>query len=267
MISSRRDRPDPEMIIMTGIDRMRSREPPSSTSFTSSPSVKFLILLLFLSGFNQEVSGESETLSPRSVNTKYGALRGTIVYFRGYDQRSSSSSATASSKGSSTSTSSSPNVIQMGSSSTSAGNSQKSINSQYGSSSGGNFLRPVEVFLGVPYATPPVGSLRFMPPVTPTHWRGVRLANKFGPVCPQRLPDMGIVRGGRGSGAGQSRASKSGPSYTFGPSFSSSIGGSSSGQMPEGRLGHLTRILPFLKNQSEDCLYLNIYAPFSAQSK
>nr|XP_018910015.1 PREDICTED: neuroligin-4, Y-linked-like [Bemisia tabaci] len=31
--------------------------------------------------------------------------------------------------------------------------------------------------------------------------------------------------------------------------------------MPKGRLDYLKRILPHLQNQSEDCLYLNIYAP------
>lgn len=31
--------------------------------------------------------------------------------------------------------------------------------------------------------------------------------------------------------------------------------------MPKGRLEYLRRLLPYLQNQSEDCLYLNIYGP------
>ena len=31
-------------------------------------------------------------------------------------------------------------------------------------------LGPVEAFLGLPYASPPVGRLRFMPPVEPQGW-------------------------------------------------------------------------------------------------
>ncbi|GBP64349.1 Neuroligin-1 [Eumeta japonica] len=92
------------------------------------------------------------------------------------------------------------------------------------------FLEPVEVFRGVPYASPPVGSLRFMPPVSGAQWAGVKVAEEFGPVCPQVLPDI------RNETAVLKRISK-------------------------GRLEYLKRILPFLTNQSEDCLYLNIYAP------
>ncbi|XP_063224027.1 neuroligin-2-like [Bacillus rossius redtenbacheri] len=37
--------------------------------------------------------------------------------------------------------------------------------------------------------------------------------------------------------------------------------------MPRGRLQHLRRLLPLLSDQSEDCLYLNIYAPVQAGSR
>jgi len=40
-------------------------------------------------------------------------------------------------------------------------------------------------FLGMPYAQPPVGDLRWRPPAPPTAWQGVRPARQFGPICPQ----------------------------------------------------------------------------------
>jgi para-nitrobenzyl esterase len=41
------------------------------------------------------------------------------------------------------------------------------------------------VLRGVPYAEPPVGALRFRPPQPARGWFGIRVANAFGPVCPQ----------------------------------------------------------------------------------
>ena len=43
----------------------------------------------------------------------------------------------------------------------------------------------MQAFLGIPYAAPPVGQLRFQPPVTPASWTGVRDATKFGSRCEQ----------------------------------------------------------------------------------
>nr|XP_022918704.1 neuroligin-1-like isoform X2 [Onthophagus taurus] len=88
----------------------------------------------------------------------------------------------------------------------------------------------VEAFLGVPYATPPVGSLRYMPPVTPSIWKNTRLADRFSAVCPQRPPDIG----------NRTEALL---------------------EFPRGRLHYLEKLLPLLANQSEDCLYLNLYVP------
>lgn len=95
-------------------------------------------------------------------------------------------------------------------------------------------LKPVEVYLGVPYATPPVRSNRFSPTRTPSPWDGVRVSDRMGPVCPQRIPDI----------TNETAALE---------------------KMPKGRLEYLKRLLPYLKNQSEDCLYLNIYAPLQGK--
>lgn len=93
-------------------------------------------------------------------------------------------------------------------------------------------LRNVEVYLGIPYAAPPVGNLRFMPPGSPPTWRNLRTFDSFGPVCPQTPPDL-----------------------SHEPHKN----------MNAGRFNHLKSLLPFLGNQSEDCLYLNIYAPLQGE--
>uniref|UniRef100_A0A1I8MBC6 Carboxylesterase type B domain-containing protein n=1 Tax=Musca domestica TaxID=7370 RepID=A0A1I8MBC6_MUSDO len=89
----------------------------------------------------------------------------------------------------------------------------------------------VEAYLGIPYASPPVGSLRFMPPITPSTWKTVRNADRFSPVCPQTVP-----------------IPPNGPEALL--------------EVPRARLAQLRRLLPLLSNQSEDCLYLNIYVPY-----
>ena len=43
----------------------------------------------------------------------------------------------------------------------------------------------VKQFLGIPYAEPPVGELRFARPQPAKPWNGVREAMKFGSACPQ----------------------------------------------------------------------------------
>lgn len=95
-------------------------------------------------------------------------------------------------------------------------------------------LQPIEAYLGLPYASPPVGKLRFMPPVTPAIWSGVRHANTFGSVCPQKFPDI------RNETLALQR-------------------------MTIGRLKVLKRMQTMLRNQSEDCLYLNIYTPIGGK--
>ncbi|MCB1216179.1 carboxylesterase family protein [bacterium] len=43
----------------------------------------------------------------------------------------------------------------------------------------------MEVFLGVPYAQPPIGKLRWREPQPAQSWEGIRTAVEFGPACPQ----------------------------------------------------------------------------------
>jgi len=45
----------------------------------------------------------------------------------------------------------------------------------------GNF----RAFRGIPFAAPPVGNLRWRPPVAPASWQGVRNSTTFGNRCPQ----------------------------------------------------------------------------------
>lgn len=71
---------------------------------------------------------------------------------------------------------------------------------------------------------------RYMPPVTPSTWKNTRLTDRFAPVCPQLPP-----------------VPASGPEALL--------------EVPRERLAQLRRLLPLLTNQSEDCLYLNLYVP------
>ena len=49
----------------------------------------------------------------------------------------------------------------------------------------------VDEFLGIPYAAPPVGALRWQPPQPAASWAGVRDATKFAPHCPQLASPFG----------------------------------------------------------------------------
>jgi para-nitrobenzyl esterase len=49
-------------------------------------------------------------------------------------------------------------------------------------------------FLGIPYAAPPVGRLRWRPPQRPDPWRKTLKATAYGPTCPQ-VTTLGVFAG------------------------------------------------------------------------
>ncbi|ERE88945.1 neuroligin-1-like protein [Cricetulus griseus] len=72
-----------------------------------------------------------------------------------------------------------------------------------------------------------VGEHRFQPPEPPSPWSDIRNATQFAPVCPQNIID---------------------------------------GRLPEVMLpvwftNNLDVVSSYVQDQSEDCLYLNIYVP------
>ncbi|KAM8945987.1 fatty acyl-CoA hydrolase precursor, medium chain-like [Pelodytes ibericus] len=73
---------------------------------------------------------------------------------------------------------------------TGQGNTQPVANTKYGKLLGKTVTvkgtdRPVHTFLGVPFAKPPVGKLRFAPPQPPAPWSSIRDATKDAPMCIQ----------------------------------------------------------------------------------
>jgi para-nitrobenzyl esterase len=81
----------------------------------------------------------------------------------------------------------------------------------------GTSRQSVVAFLGVPFAAPPLGDLRWRPPAKPVAWTGVRKADHFGASCYQPFPA---------------------------PSF-----------------GPYTKEFTDTPAPSEDCLFLNVWAP------
>lgn len=87
-------------------------------------------------------------------------------------------------------------------------------------------LPPVEVYLGIPYASPPLGDGRFTPTSSPLPWEGVRRCTDLPPVCPQPLSQTDVT-----------------------------------GEVPASYATHWASYRDQLQHQNEDCLYLNVYSP------
>ncbi|XP_072519082.1 neuroligin-3a isoform X2 [Salminus brasiliensis] len=106
------------------------------------------------------------------------------------------------------------------------------VNTHYGKLRGvrvplpSEILGPVDQYLGVPYAAPPTGDKRFLPPEPPSSWSGIKNATHFAPVCPQNI-------------------------HNAVPEI----------MMPIWFTFNLDIVATYIQDQNEDCLYLNIYVP------
>src|SRR3984957_20320284 len=56
----------------------------------------------------------------------------------------------------------------------------------------GTMAGRTDAFLGIPYAAPPVGPLRWRPPQPAAPWTGIRAATAFAPHCPQPPSGFGL---------------------------------------------------------------------------
>ncbi len=83
--------------------------------------------------------------------------------------------------------------------------------------------KDIAAFLGVPFAKPPVGNLRWRAPEPPAAWRGIRQSKSFGPACSQ------VING----------------EDSFGGTIARAFGVEPPKPMP--------------LDYSEDCLYLNVF--------
>lgn len=90
-----------------------------------------------------------------------------------------------------------------------------------------DILGPIEQYLGVPYALAPTEERRFQSPEPPMSWPGIRNATHFAPVCPQFLEDRFLLND----------------------------------MLPVWFTANLDTVVGYVQEQSEDCLYMNIYVP------
>ncbi len=119
----------------------------------------------------------------------------------------------------------------------------------------------VRIFKGVPYAAPPVGSLRWKAPQPVARWDGVRKADEYGARCMQGGP------GGAGRGAAGRQGGRRGGGAGNQPG-AATPGRDGAGAAPGGRRGGGQAPAGIGANQptSEDCLFLNVWTPARAAS-
>jgi Carboxylesterase family len=55
--------------------------------------------------------------------------------------------------------------------------------------------RTIRAFMGIPYAQPPLGNLRFRAPAKVSRWEGILMAHNEPPMCTQSNPETGKVEG------------------------------------------------------------------------
>jgi len=71
-----------------------------------------------------------------------------------------------------------------------AGAVEEPVTTTAGLVSGKQLDSGVQAFLGIPYAAPPVGDLRWQPPLPPIPWQGVRTSEDHGAACMQRRENV-----------------------------------------------------------------------------
>lgn len=59
----------------------------------------------------------------------------------------------------------------------------------------GSYQGGLYIFKGIPYAAPPIGELRWLPPQPVKPWQGVRQAKNFGTIAPQNPMEGGVMEG------------------------------------------------------------------------
>ena len=127
---------------------------------------------------------------------------------------------------------------------------------------------------GVPYASPPSGRLRFMPPRTPDVWTGIRNSDHVGAVCPQNLMPIPVTPhqlrySSQASGVGVQQSSQHQSLSSIQNPKKLTVEEILRNETELFKIlmtpAALSRLKTLFQNQSEDCLFLDIYTPVSGE--